>query len=211
MTEKKTNRNTANTTAPASQRLRKKHPQRVGARLEPLERAKAKAAFLLSMSRRNIITEACEAAHVDYKTYLYWLEHGYVTVDELQEARQKFNDKCRGLVLNMAIDGEEEYLANNGHLVLDAQGQPIVVKRRDARLTIKFIERMLEEFKPTAQEVNVNIGEQRRGLGVFIEYELCTPNEAAYLKRLAARLDKRELGQAGTMSESMHIVEGSIG
>ena len=136
-----------------------------------------------------------------------------MTVEELQEAKQKFDDKCRGLVLNMAIDGEEEYLANNGHLVLDAQGQPIKVRRRDTRLTIKFIERMLEEFKPAPSEVNVNINENKlRGYGVFIEYELCTPNEAAYLKRLAARLDKRELGQQGTLSEGRYrLVEGSIG
>ncbi len=133
-------------TAPRSQSSKRKHPQRSNSPLDPI--ARAKAAFLLSMSRRNIITEACEAAHIDYKTYHYWLERRYLTVEELREAKQKFDDKCRGLVLNMAIDGEEEYLANNGHLVLDDKGQPIIVRRRDARLTIKFIERMLEEFKP---------------------------------------------------------------
>ena len=135
-----------------------------------------------------------------------------MTIEDLQEAKQKFDDKCRGLVLNMAIDGEEEYLANNGHLVLDAQGQPNKVRRRDTRLTIKFIERMLEEFKPAPSEVNITVENKQRGYGVFIEYELCTPNEAAYLKRLAAGLDKRELGQQSTLSEGRYrMVEGSIG
>ena len=161
------------------------------------------------MSRRNIITEACEAAHIDYKTYHYWLERRYLTVEELREAKQKFDDKCRGLVLNMAIDGEEEYLANNGHLVLDDKGQPIIVRRRDARLTIKFIERMLEEFKPDAQEINVNVSANLSGSYIIpIDVRLLTPNEMAYMKRLAARLDKRELGQEGTMyHSSVTVVE----
>ncbi len=57
-------------TPPRSKAATSKRPHRaknkVGATLSPLDKAKAKAAFLLSMSRRNNITEACEAAHVDY-------------------------------------------------------------------------------------------------------------------------------------------------
>jgi hypothetical protein len=46
--------------------------------------------------------------------------------------------------------------------------------------------------QPAPSEVNVNINENKqRGYGIFIEYELCTPNETAYLKRLVAVLDKR--------------------
>jgi len=67
--------------------------------------------------------------------------------------------------------------------------------------------------QPAPSEVNVNINENKQsGYGILIEYELCTPNEAAYLKRLAAGLDKRSLGQQGTLSEGRYrVIEGSIG
>jgi hypothetical protein len=180
--------------------------------LSPQDREKAKALFLASMKQRNVIGAACRAAGITHGAYQYWLNTGYLTPDDLQEAYSEFQDRLRDIAVDIAVEGIDRPLANNGHLVLDQYGQPIMTNTKDTRMFAKMLEKHLPEYAEQARQVDITLNAQqaeRTSYHVTIDTRLLTPQEYSTLRRLAKAIERRELGTPGTMGV-MSLVDSGI-
>jgi hypothetical protein len=144
------------------------------AKLDPLDRAKAKATFLAAMGRRNVIGDACKAAGITRAAYQYWVNTGYLTIEELQEAYADFQDRLAGLNIDLGVEGIAKPLTNNGHLVLAQNGQPIMVPVIDSKLLMRLSEIHLPGYASSAKvDITTHDGQPDMIMGIPSQYALC--------------------------------------
>lgn len=172
------------------------------------QRAVAKIKFLEAMAKTDIKTAACESAGITWMTYKAWMREGFITTEELDHAKQRYDDQLRGEILKRGFIGEDKPLVVNGRIVYDRAGNQVNLKIKDSRILIELAKRHLDEWK-VAEKMDITM-RNATFTDIPQEYQLVLDIRELddddwevidqVAKRVQARKDLRD-----------NIIEGSVG
>lgn len=177
------------------------------------ERAIAQEAFLAAFVETGIITIAAEEAGIDRKTVYDWQEHDEAFGFRFNEARERSNDYLRAEIHRRAVEGVEEPLVSNGHLVyeyepvltedgkpvLDEKGKPVM--QRGAQLKLRKYSDTLLIFHAKARMPEYRERQQVELSGQLDINGLAAEADARFYSFLAASSAAGVLGEPDGGSE----------
>lgn len=162
----------------------------VGNTRTPYQRQKTKAAFLSAYASCAILQRSCDIAHIVPATVRYWLSTGFLQQYELDAAKEQYNDRIRGVLHELAIEGTNKPLNDgHGHILTDASGNPLMSNTKSEKLLLHLANVHLPEHKDTvnghsSNTVNINIGDIHSTYFVGIDLHYWRVEDVQKLKAL---------------------------
>jgi hypothetical protein len=131
----------------------------------PYQREKSKQAFLDAYASCAILHRSCEIANIASTTVRYWLNSGFMTQAEIDAAYESYQDRIRGVIHDLAIEGTDIPLNDgHGHVLLDASGNPLMRNTKDIKVLLAMVRQHLPEYKDGVNgqssntAISINIG-----------------------------------------------------
>ncbi len=188
-------------------------PKKKRGRKSDKERAIAQEAFLAAFAETGIITTSAEEAGIDRTTVYEWQEHDERFSLRFNEARERSNDYLRAEIYRRAVEGVEEPLVSNGHLVyeyepllndageplLDDKGKPIM--KRSAQIKLRKYSDTLLIFHAKARMPEYREKQQVELSGQLDINGLAAEADARFYSFLAATGATSVLGEPDTEPE----------
>ena len=132
-------------------------------RKQPYQRQKVKKEFLEAFARYAILHKACDIAGIHPATVRYWLGTGFLEQWELDAAKESYNDRLRGVLHELAVEGTDIPLNDgHGHILTDASGNVLTRNTKSEKLLIQLAKVHLSEHKDngnSSNTINISIGD----------------------------------------------------
>jgi hypothetical protein len=162
-------------------------------------REKKKKRFLAIMAKENNKSTACKGAGMARDTENRWEHEGYISQDELTKAYEKYRDYLQSEAHRRAFDGENTTLYQNGKMVRDETGKPVIVKRKDDKLFLLLLKKHVPDFREVGDPLNALEGAGPIVPDGFIlfDYRLLYDHERATVLAIAKASKDRVLPMIG--------------
>lgn len=122
-----------------------------GERFTPIEREIKQKLFLEALSLTANVRAACVHAKVGRTTIYRWQEHDEEFSHQFHLAQSEANDLLTGEAWRRGMQGVEEPVVSMGKIVLDREGQPLVIKRYSDPLLMLLMKARMPEFREKQQ------------------------------------------------------------
>jgi hypothetical protein len=161
------------------------------------KRTEVKANLLKELAKTDNKTLSCENAGTTKATFYKWVETGFITKAELEEAHNQYLDTIREEVRRRYLHGVRKPLLSSGRLVKDDLDQPIWVEYPSDIMLVKVAEHMLPEWqdgnKPNGNGIPTTTGSDSQ-YGIYFDAKDLTPEQFQTLKEIAIEVERRKAG-----------------